>query len=167
MGETPFSPLALVGCHEGSLGRGGAWQGLQDHPWDRRGLCASQESHIWGTQAGPHILESASQMLCSRAWRRRSCGSTEAGGHRSAGSGCQVRGQQESGRGGCSRVMRDVGAGDWPLGDQGSGRAALRAWSQRQPAGPLTLCPLPPAPRLKSSRPSRNCSRWRVPGRPR
>lgn len=44
----PFSPLALVGCHKGSLGRGGAWQGLQDHPWDRRGLCASQESHIWG-----------------------------------------------------------------------------------------------------------------------
>ena len=44
----PFSPLALVGCHEGSLGRGGAWQRLQDHPWNRRGLCASQELHTLG-----------------------------------------------------------------------------------------------------------------------
>ena len=59
MGETPSSPLALVGCHEGSLGRGGAWWGLLDHPWDIHGLCIPGIPYLG---AGPHVLESASQM---------------------------------------------------------------------------------------------------------
>ena len=151
-GETPVLPSGPSGVSRGLLGEGRSQAASSGPPLEQtRALCIPGIAHLGGYRLVPPSCHDSS----------------EVGVHRSAGSGYQVRGQRESGRGGCSRVMKDVGGGDvaaWRPGLRKGCSEGLVPASACRPPDPVSPSP---GPRLKSSRPSRSCSRWRVPGRPR